>query len=249
MMVMTAPDCAAITLLQREGTRSHRARARPRTPVRATLVCAGQRQGHDAGAAGGAQDAGAHYDTIVFDDGSMYTGTVRAGLPDGLGTCAWKDGNRYDGEWRQGLMHGFGTYIWTSGQRYDGEWKVRRRGSLGLGGRWVGRAGGRGAHLGRRGSATTASGRCGVAVLWGWVGGGWVVRGAEVRTWGVEAVVRCGVKDAAHGLLGMGGRWGWRVDPATQVRVCGRGGAQVRTGTPRWWCGVGGAACGQRGRA
>lgn len=63
-------------------------------------------------------------DTIVFNDGSKYSGTLKNGVPDGLGTCTWKDGNKYDGEWRAGLMHGFGTYIWTSGQRYDGEWKV-----------------------------------------------------------------------------------------------------------------------------
>ncbi len=63
--------------------------------------------------------------TLVFSDGSKYTGTLKNGTPHGLGTCVWKDGNQYDGEWRNGVMHGFGTYLWTSGQRYDGEWKVR----------------------------------------------------------------------------------------------------------------------------
>lgn len=63
-------------------------------------------------------------DAIVFADGSQYNGTLRMGVPDGLGTCVWKDGNQYDGEWRQGVMHGFGTYLWTSGQRYDGQWRV-----------------------------------------------------------------------------------------------------------------------------
>ncbi len=81
---------------------------------------AGVRQaaGHDGAEA-------ATYETILFEDGSQYTGTLRAGLPDGLGTCTWTDGNTYDGEWRGGVMHGFGTYLWASGQRYDGEWKVR----------------------------------------------------------------------------------------------------------------------------
>lgn len=63
-------------------------------------------------------------DAIVFADGSQYNGTLRMGVPDGLGTCVWKDGNQYDGEWRHGVMHGFGTYLWTSGQRYDGQWRV-----------------------------------------------------------------------------------------------------------------------------
>ena len=67
------------------------------------------------------------YDRIVFEDGSTFTGTLKNGVPDGLGTCTWKDGNKYDGEWKAGVMHGVGTYIWTSGQRYDGEWKVETK--------------------------------------------------------------------------------------------------------------------------
>jgi hypothetical protein len=69
-------------------------------------------------------------DTFVGSDGSKYYGTLRSGVPSGLGTCIWPNQCHYDGEWRDGLMHGFGTYVWKSGQRYDGEWKV------GVGG-WV----------------------------------------------------------------------------------------------------------------
>lgn len=71
-------------------------------------------------------------DNFKAPDGSRYTGTLKNGLPNGLGTCVWSNGSQYDGEWRDGLMHGFGTYVWSTGQRYDGEWKVRARG----GGRW-----------------------------------------------------------------------------------------------------------------
>ncbi|KAG2429673.1 hypothetical protein HYH02_014011 [Chlamydomonas schloesseri] len=70
--------------------------------------------------------------TLVFSDGSKYTGTLKNGTPHGLGTCVWKDGNQYDGEWRNGVMHGFGTYLWTSGQRYDGEWKDGKRDGVGV---------------------------------------------------------------------------------------------------------------------
>ncbi|GFR45455.1 hypothetical protein Agub_g6852 [Astrephomene gubernaculifera] len=70
--------------------------------------------------------------TLVFNDSSKYTGTLRNGTPHGLGTCVWKDGNQYDGEWKNGLMHGFGTYLWTSGQRYDGEWKDGKRDGVGV---------------------------------------------------------------------------------------------------------------------
>jgi hypothetical protein len=63
-------------------------------------------------------------DNYRAPDGSRYTGTLKDGLPAGLGTCVWPNGAQYDGEWRRGLMHGFGTYVWPTGQRYDGEWKV-----------------------------------------------------------------------------------------------------------------------------
>lgn len=80
---------------------------------------------------GRGQDDCRTLDTIVFNDGSKYTGTLKNGVPDGLGSCTWVDGNQYDGEWRIGVMHGFGTYLWTSGQRYDGEWKVSWVAALG----------------------------------------------------------------------------------------------------------------------
>ncbi len=73
----------------------------------------------------GVQDRAGSHHHCVTPRVSLPAGTLRAGVPDGLGTCTWVDGTQYDGEWRSGLMHGFGTYLWTSGQRYDGEWKVR----------------------------------------------------------------------------------------------------------------------------
>jgi hypothetical protein len=63
-------------------------------------------------------------DAFVGLDGSKYYGTLKNGVPSGLGTCIWPNQCHYDGEWRDGLMHGFGTYVWKTGQRYDGEWKV-----------------------------------------------------------------------------------------------------------------------------
>lgn len=63
-------------------------------------------------------------DVFEGEDGSKYYGTLKGGMPDGLGTRIWPDGSQYDGEWRAGHMHGFGTYVWKSGQRYDGEFRV-----------------------------------------------------------------------------------------------------------------------------
>lgn len=64
-------------------------------------------------------------DVFVGSDGAKYYGTLRNGVPSGVGTCIWPNNCHYDGDWRNGVMHGFGTYVWTNGQRYDGEWKVR----------------------------------------------------------------------------------------------------------------------------
>jgi hypothetical protein len=58
----------------------------------------------------GTTPAAHQYERVEFVDGSIYSGTLRNGQPDGLGTCTWADGNVYDGEWRGGLMHGFGTF-------------------------------------------------------------------------------------------------------------------------------------------
>eukprot|EP00775_Hariotina_reticulata_P005077 gene5077-5318_t len=71
-------------------------------------------------------------DTFVGSDGSKYYGTLRNGVPSGLGTCIWPNQCHYDGEWKGGLMHGFGTYVWKNGQRYDGEWKDGRRDGIGI---------------------------------------------------------------------------------------------------------------------
>jgi len=80
----------------------------------------------------------------TFPDGAQYSGTLRGGVPDGLGTCVWPDGSQYDGEWRVGCLHGFGTYVWPDGQRYDGQFKVGVKvfldcGFCGIYGNWAGK--------------------------------------------------------------------------------------------------------------
>lgn len=65
-------------------------------------------------------------------DGSEYYGTLKGGIPEGLGTCIWSDGRQYDGEWKAGQMHGLGTFVWNNGQRYDGEWKNGKREGVGV---------------------------------------------------------------------------------------------------------------------
>jgi hypothetical protein len=47
-------------------------------------------------------------DLFLAADGSKYYGTLKNGVPDGLGTCIWPDGNQYDGEWRAGQVRARG---------------------------------------------------------------------------------------------------------------------------------------------
>ena len=60
------------------------------------------------------------YGTKTFSDGSVYTGTMSLGVPDGRGEITWPNGDRYIGEWVQGVRTGFGTYYWVNGTVYDG---------------------------------------------------------------------------------------------------------------------------------
>ena len=62
--------------------------------------------------------------TILFEDGTVYTGTLHNDLPDGMGTAKQTDGTAYDGQWRAGQREGFGTEtLAESKDQYIGEWK------------------------------------------------------------------------------------------------------------------------------
>ena len=62
--------------------------------------------------------------TILFEDGTVYTGTLHNDLPDGMGMANQTDGTVYDGQWRAGQREGFGTEtLAESKDQYIGEWK------------------------------------------------------------------------------------------------------------------------------
>ena len=60
---------------------------------------------------------------MVFEDGTVYNGTIHNDLPDGLGTATQVDGTVYDGQWRFGMRDGYGTENYNlTGDVYIGEW-------------------------------------------------------------------------------------------------------------------------------
>ncbi|MCE5286661.1 MAG: hypothetical protein LLG02_12555 [Pelosinus sp.] len=64
---------------------------------------------------------------FVLTDGSLYTGSLVDGLPDGRGVKQFTDGGRYEGEFRKGFREGTGNFVWSSGASYTGNWLRDKR--------------------------------------------------------------------------------------------------------------------------
>lgn len=94
--------------------------------------------------------------TMKYADGSVYVGSWKRGIREGVGTFTaasgfalkyegeWKDDNRsgkgkltlsdgsvYEGQFKKGKMHGNGVFTFLTGERYEGKWRHGMR--LGLG--------------------------------------------------------------------------------------------------------------------
>lgn len=88
-------------------------------------------------------------DTVLFDDGSLYTGQISDSLFNGNGKMIYSDNTIYNGEWKNGMwegkgelhfpdgdfyqgefheneFNGQGVYNYRNGARYEGEWKNGR---------------------------------------------------------------------------------------------------------------------------
>jgi len=66
--------------------------------------------------------------TYTFDDGSVYTGDLMNGKPNGLGEIKYAEKDKYKrksyaGEVMDGKPHGKGKKTWASGSVYEGDWK------------------------------------------------------------------------------------------------------------------------------
>ncbi len=53
---------------------------------------------------------------MVFQDGSLYQGSVQDGVPHGSGTWSSIEGEVYEGEWKWGKRHGKGKCTWVDGE-------------------------------------------------------------------------------------------------------------------------------------
>lgn len=60
--------------------------------------------------------------SILFSDGTSYSGQWHNGSMQGRGVFLWPSGDRYEGEWEDGLQHGQGTFAAANGSVYFGGW-------------------------------------------------------------------------------------------------------------------------------
>ncbi len=61
--------------------------------------------------------------TVLFNDGSSYSGEWLGSHIEGRGVFMWANGDRFEGEWKRDVQHGQGTYAAADGSMYYGGWK------------------------------------------------------------------------------------------------------------------------------
>lgn len=61
--------------------------------------------------------------SYMFENGDLFNGSWRKGLPNGYGVYEFTNGDVYKGAWKDGLMDGRGTYTYDNGDKYIGGWK------------------------------------------------------------------------------------------------------------------------------
>lgn len=59
--------------------------------------------------------------TITFEDGSVYTGQLKKGEPNGQGTLIYSDTSTYTGQFKNGKPHGVGRFEDADGTVFDGQ--------------------------------------------------------------------------------------------------------------------------------
>ncbi|MEM9930645.1 MAG: caspase family protein [Bacteroidota bacterium] len=63
------------------------------------------------------------YGTYRFQQGDIYEGAFRAGLPEGTGLVRYQNGDRYEGAMSQGAFNGYGTFYAQDGGIFQGLWR------------------------------------------------------------------------------------------------------------------------------
>lgn len=60
--------------------------------------------------------------TLNYQDGAHYEGTLSDGIPSGTGTMTYPNGDIYIGEFANGKRWGFGNYLYQDGGNLNGQW-------------------------------------------------------------------------------------------------------------------------------
>lgn len=69
--------------------------------------------------------------TLNLPEGA-YEGQVRDGKRHGYGTMVYRDGSRYTGNWVEGKRHGLGIMVYNDGSIYGGDWIDDKRHGKGI---------------------------------------------------------------------------------------------------------------------
>ena len=104
-----------------------RSAAKP-TPVATPTVQAGATQAAPTGAvvtpttkAKAAKTLKRGSGTVNYEDGSVYTGQLKDGVPHGQGSMTYEDGSTYTGKFKDGVIHGQGRFEDADGTVMDGK--------------------------------------------------------------------------------------------------------------------------------
>jgi hypothetical protein len=79
--------------------------------------------GDDGGVSGGGGGSSTCVVPPCIQDGDVYEGEWKDGVPHGHGKMVYSDGDVYEGEWKDGVPHGHGKMVYSDGDVYEGEWK------------------------------------------------------------------------------------------------------------------------------
>lgn len=92
----------------------------PNSGQAATNTAAGADDGGGPDASAAGNKDGQEAMSLVYEDGSKYTGQIVDGLRQGHGIRECATGS-YEGQWQADQQHGRGKQVWTDGRTFEGE--------------------------------------------------------------------------------------------------------------------------------
>jgi len=67
----------------------------------------------------------------IYQDGALYNGASKNGIPDGFGTVTWRDGSKYQGYFKEGKKDGHGEFTFSDGSFYIGDYRDDKKNGYG----------------------------------------------------------------------------------------------------------------------